>query len=118
MINNIAGLKTTIQNTSADNWVKKADIGNMNFKAVENPGAGDSTGVQKTFGDFLKDSVSKVNSLQHSANVQMEKLASGKSDNIAETLLAVEQADIAFRSMNQVRTKVIDAYKEIMKMQV
>ena len=33
-------------------------------------------------------------------------------------MLAVEKADIAFKTMNQVRTKVIDAYKEIMRMQV
>jgi flagellar hook-basal body complex protein FliE len=33
-------------------------------------------------------------------------------------LLAVERAEIAFKTMNQIRGKVIDAYKEIMKMQV
>ena len=48
----------------------------------------------------------------------MEKLASGKSQNLHETLLTVEKAEIAFKTMNQVRSKVIDAYKEIMKMQI
>ena len=48
----------------------------------------------------------------------MQKLASGESKNLHETLLAVEKADIAFRQMNQIRMKVIDAYKEIMKMQM
>jgi flagellar hook-basal body complex protein FliE len=72
----------------------------------------------KSFGEFLQDSIGKVNSIQNDANVAMEKLASGESQNLHETLLAVEKADIAFRTMNQVRTKVIDAYKEIMKMQI
>ena len=35
-----------------------------------------------------------------------------------ETLLAVEKADIAFKAMNQIRLKVLDAYKEVMRMQV
>ena len=68
--------------------------------------------------NFLQDSIGKVNSLQTEANVAMEQLASGESQNLHETLLAVEKADIAFRTMNQVRTKVIDAYREIMKMQI
>ena len=48
----------------------------------------------------------------------MSKLASGKSKNIHETMLAVENAEIAFKTMNQIRMKVIDAYKEIMRMQM
>jgi flagellar hook-basal body complex protein FliE len=48
----------------------------------------------------------------------VQKLASGESKNLHETLLAVERAEIAFKTMNQIRGKVIDAYKEIMKMQV
>jgi flagellar hook-basal body complex protein FliE len=50
--------------------------------------------------------------------VAMEKLASGESKNLHETLLTVEKADIAFRTMNQIRSKVIEAYKEVMRMQI
>ena len=68
---------------------------------------------------YLKNlSIAELNAMQTEANVAMEKLASGESQNLHETLLAVEKADIAFRTMNQVRTKVIDAYREIMKMQI
>ncbi len=45
-------------------------------------------------------------------------LASGQTKNISETMLAVENAEIAFKTMNQVRMKVIEAYKEIMRMQM
>lgn len=76
---------------------------------------GEST---KTFGDFLVDSISKVNDLQIEANTAVEKLASGQTKNVAETLLTVEKAELAFKTMNQVRQKVIDAYREIMRMQL
>jgi flagellar hook-basal body complex protein FliE len=76
------------------------------------------TSSDKSFSDFLTESISKVNTLQQDADVAMQRLASGESKNLHETLLAVERADIAFKQMNQVRLKVIDAYKEIMRMQV
>ena len=48
----------------------------------------------------------------------MEKLATGETKNIPEVMVAAEKADIALKLMVQVRNKMIDAYQEIMKMQV
>jgi flagellar hook-basal body complex protein FliE len=56
--------------------------------------------------------------MQVEANKAIQKLASGQTKNISETMLAVENAEIAFKTMNQVRMKVIEAYKEIMRMQM
>jgi flagellar hook-basal body complex protein FliE len=118
-IKDIGSFQQTLGNADAKGWSRKVDndMGpNFDIKA---PGGleGGAEGA-KSFGEFLQDSIGKVNSLQQDANVAMEKLASGESQNLHETLLAVEKADIAFRTMNQVRTKVIDAYREIMKMQI
>ena len=52
------------------------------------------------------------------ADQKIEDLATGKSSNLHETMIAVEKADIALRLMVQVRNKMIDAYQEVMKMQV
>lgn len=72
----------------------------------------------KTFGEFLQDSINKVNDIQLEANKAIQKLATGESKNIHETMLMVEQAEIAFKTMNQIRSKVLEAYKEIMRMQI
>lgn len=118
-INTISGLKTTLQHSNAEDWVNKIESGTKStLRPIDSDSAQDANGLSKTFGEFLKDSMSEVNDLQHEANKAMERLASGESKNIHETLLAVEKADIAFRTMNQVRSKVIDAYKEIMRMQI
>ena len=74
--------------------------------------------AHKSFVDFLADSIEQVNDLQRDANLAMEKLSSGKTKNIHETMLTVERAEIAFKAMNQVRSKIIDTYRELMKMQV
>ncbi len=106
-------------NYGVDNWSKSVDLGNkLNIREGEFTPINEETGNVSSFGQLLQESLSKVNDLQNEANVAMQMLASGKSNNLHETLLAVERADIAFKTMNQVRTKVIDAYKEIMKMQV
>lgn len=119
MIKNIGQLDQTLGMSDARGWTKS--VGNEisdQFSHVELPGINQTEGSEKTFGDFLQDSIGKVNALQQDANVAMEKLASGESKDLHETLLAVERAEIAFKAMNQVRSKVIDAYKEIMRMQI
>jgi flagellar hook-basal body complex protein FliE len=72
----------------------------------------------KTFADTLKDAVNQVNTLQKESDTKMQELATGKTSNIPEVMMAAEKADIALRLMVQVRNKVIEAYQEVMKMQV
>jgi flagellar hook-basal body complex protein FliE len=117
-IKDITGFQQTLGTGNARGWTRQVDEGFGSKFNIETPGVGASETGNKSFGEFLQDSIGKVNSLQQEANVAMERLASGESQNLHETLLAVEKADIAFRTMNQVRTKVIDAYREIMKMQI
>jgi len=45
-------------------------------------------------------------------------LIAGESKNLHETMIAMEKADISFRLMMGVRNKIIEAYQEIMRMQV
>ncbi|WP_408097895.1 flagellar hook-basal body complex protein FliE [Peredibacter sp. HCB2-198] len=118
-IKDIGSFQQTLGNADARGWSRKVDHDMSTGFDIKAPGLeGGNVEGGKTFGEFLQDSIGKVNALQQDANVAMEKLASGESQNLHETLLAVEKADIAFRTMNQVRSKVLDAYREIMKMQI
>ena len=81
-------------------------------------GVGESNESGKSFADTLKDAVGQVNDLQKKSDRSMQDLATGRTDNVADVMIAAEKADIALRVMVQVRNKVIDAYNEIMKMQV
>lgn len=80
--------------------------------------AGATADSGKSFADTLKDAVQGVNQLQKESDVGMQNLATGKTDNVADVMIAAEKADIALRVMVQVRNKVIDAYNEVMRMQV
>lgn len=70
------------------------------------------------FGDTLKNAIQSVNQLQVDADKKMQDLATGKAKSIPDVMIATEKADIAFKLMMQVRNKIIEAYQEIMKMQV
>jgi flagellar hook-basal body complex protein FliE len=71
-----------------------------------------------TFSAILRDSVDKVNVDQVQADHAIKELVAGRSKNIHETMLTVEKADASMKLMMQVRNKILDAYREIMRMQV
>ncbi len=70
------------------------------------------------FAELLKKSLEEVNRLQNEANTSIKNVAAGKMDNIQDAVLAIEKADISLKLLTQIRNKAIEAYKEIMRMQV
>jgi flagellar hook-basal body complex protein FliE len=74
--------------------------------------------TQSDFVQTLKNAIGSVDSLQKDSDIKMQQLATGQNTNIHETMLAAEKADVALRLMVQVRNKIIEAYQEIMRMQV
>lgn len=74
--------------------------------------AGQSIGT--TFEAMLQD----VNQAQLNAEAKQVELVTSTNKDIHGTMIAMEKAEISFRLMMQVRNKMVDAYEEIMRMQV
>ncbi|MBI5643095.1 MAG: flagellar hook-basal body complex protein FliE [Deltaproteobacteria bacterium] len=89
-----------------------SQLGSLGKIAQEGPGTGD------TFSTVLKDSIEKVNKLQTEADQAIQGLAKGDVNNIHETMIAIEKANLSFNMMVQVRNKLVAAYEEIMRTQV
>ena len=71
------------------------------------------------FSSILKQSVESVNSTQKNAGKLTEAFQAGDPNtNIAEVMVALQKASVSFEAMKQVRGKLVDAYREIMRMQV
>ncbi len=87
-------------------------------KEVLGKAAMPATGGNDTFGTVLKDSIDKVSRLQNDADKAIEGLARGEVNNIHDTMIAIEKANISFNLMVQVRNKLVQAYEEIMRTQV
>jgi flagellar hook-basal body complex protein FliE len=91
----------------------------MRANGMEAPAPGAPGGAEgATFSGILRESVEKVNAMQQQADHAIKELVSGRTKNIHETMLTIERADTSLKLMMQVRNKILDAYREIMRMQV
>lgn len=118
-IENLSRIVDSIGNDVASESFVSAE---MKKTGMQNPGLGheleNGNDTTKTFANILMDSVEKVNVYQSQADRAVKELLAGRSKNIHETMLAVERADVSLKLMMQVRNKVLDAYREIIRMQV
>lgn len=72
----------------------------------------------KSFREVLAESVGEVQRLQSEADKTIRQLVAGEITDVADAMVAVERADMAFQTMMVVRNKMVAAYEEIMRTQV
>lgn len=80
-----------------------------------------STDEGTPFSSFLNsavENIDEVNLLQTDADQMAVDFAVGKVDNVADVMIAQEKASIALQYTVQLRNKLLDAYNEIMRIQV
>ena len=71
----------------------------------------------KDFKEILLNSLNEVNRLQQEADLGVQRLVTGETDNVAEVMATVNKAGIAFDLLMQVRNKLTEAYREVQQMQ-
>jgi flagellar hook-basal body complex protein FliE len=70
------------------------------------------------FVDSLKSAIGKVNDTQMEAGRAVDALMTGETQDLHRTMVALQQADVSFQLMMQIRNKLVAAYEEIQRMQV
>lgn len=70
------------------------------------------------FGDLLKQAIGEVNNLQQQSSDMKTKMLTGEVQDLSQVTIASEKASLAFQLTLQIRNKVVEAYQEIMRMQV
>ncbi len=70
------------------------------------------------FLDSLKSAIGNVNDAQKEAGRAVDALMPGDTQDIHRTMVALQQADVSFQLMMQVRNKLVTAYEEIQRMQI
>jgi flagellar hook-basal body complex protein FliE len=83
-------------------------------RGVQSSGSGTASEFARGLGRAL-DELSKV---QDQADAMVTKLVTGQAEDIHSVILAVERANLSIQMAVQVRNKVLEAYQEIMHMQV
>jgi flagellar hook-basal body complex protein FliE len=72
----------------------------------------------QSFKQVLTESLGEVQRLQVEADTQIRRLVAGEIKDVTEAMVAVEKADLSFKTMMAVRNKIVAAYEEVMRMQV
>ncbi|CAA7602969.1 Flagellar hook-basal body complex protein FliE [Acididesulfobacillus acetoxydans] len=84
-------------------------------------GAGTKTGPGLTganFGKFLGQALQQVDGLQKNADAASIALATGQAPDIHSVMIALDKASLAMSLTVEVRNKAMDAYQELMRMQI
>ncbi|MEX2262732.1 MAG: flagellar hook-basal body complex protein FliE [Bryobacteraceae bacterium] len=86
------------------------------LKAIESVAraAGGSGG----FEGILKDAIHKVEDFRGDAAQKIEQFLNGESDDLHQTIMSAQRAELAFDLFLQARNKVVQAYQEVMRMQL
>ena len=71
----------------------------------------------ESFSGILDKSIGAVNGLQQNADSAIQQFVAGKLD-IHDVMIEVEKASVAMQLTVQLRNKVLEAYQEVMRMQV
>jgi flagellar hook-basal body complex protein FliE len=71
-----------------------------------------------SFGQTLERAMADVNALQNEAGKAVDKMVVGEAVDLHEVMVAVEKAKTSFDLLMEIRNKALEAYREIMRMQV
>ncbi len=88
------------------------------LERTERPRTGQGGAGGPSFGEALEDALRTVDGDMTRADRKAVQWISGEGGDLHDVLLEMQQADLSFRTMLQVRNKLLEAYKEIMRMPV
>lgn len=88
-------------------------------KLVETKSVQEATPAQLTqsFGQFLQTAIDNVSNQEQNVHKLNDKYIMGQAD-VTKVLIASEQAQLSLQLTSQVRNKVVEAYQEMMRMQI
>lgn len=88
------------------------------IKKIDSSAASEKDGSSGTFGDILKQKIQNVKDLEMQSLQSAYDLSTGTSNDIESAMLDSAKASTAIEMTVQLTTRAVNAYKEIMSMQV
>lgn len=74
--------------------------------------------AQSNFSNSLKGAIEQLNNVQMESDKKTQALASGQIDNLHDVMITAQKASVTLQTAVEIQRKAIDAYNEIMRMQV
>lgn len=86
--------------------------------ATKAAASGAVSDTSAAFGTTLNNALDGLSKMQISSDQAIQKLAAGENVDLHQVMIATEETDIAFRVALSMRDKLVEAYQEVMRMQV
>lgn len=93
-------------------------ISQTNPLPLRQPDTSSVSKAKEGFGELLSKTINAVNQNQINGDAATDKLQTGEAKSLHEVMIAVEQADVSLRMLVQMRNKALQAYEEIMRLQI
>ncbi len=71
-----------------------------------------------SFSETIKEAIQRVDDLQTTADQNLQDFITHKNTDLHEVMISWEKADTSLKLLMQVRSKVLDAYQEVMRMPI
>jgi flagellar hook-basal body complex protein FliE len=113
-----AGILPNAGMTAADATTLPSTGIQMPDELTQPLGAGAVQPTSDTFSSMLGKMVSDVNAQQSISTQAVGALQSGQNVPLHQAVIAMEEANVSFQLMVEVRNRMLDAYQEIMRMQI
>ena len=90
-------------------------ISGISLPAVPAPETHSSNGA---FQEVFAGAIRNVEAARNMASASVDQFLSGEGGELHTTILATQKAELSFELFLQMRNKVVNAYQEIMRMQM
>lgn len=70
------------------------------------------------FKTLLSDALNKVNNVQIDSQIATQRMARGENIDLHDVMITAQKANLLLQTTVEVRNKVVEAYQEVMRMQV
>ncbi len=94
-----------------------SQISNL-VSSLNNTGSTGKTSASSNFTDILSDAIGSAQDTEASAQEQNAALLTGETDDLHTPIIEAQKAELALNLAIQIRNKVVDAYNQVMNMQV
>jgi flagellar hook-basal body complex protein FliE len=111
-----AGLNDSLQDLTVSKPIPQAEM--QSLDAASDTQSVSSAQPAFSFQNVLGNFVNEVSANQAAAGEAVNGLLSGKNVSLHQAVISMEEANVSFQLMVEVRNKLLDSYQEIMRMQV
>lgn len=92
--------------------------GTINGMGLENNAKNVASERQSGFIEYLDEALGKVDELQKEASSNAMQMALGDQNYLHNTMISFEKANLALQLTIEIRNKIVEAYQEIMRIQM